>query len=81
MNSNKDDFKNIIEEEMPRNSHSIDFRKNVLIPFLSGIVGCGVVIGTCFGIPAIKNFLVSHTSDSKVEVLDNDNASGEVIVE
>ena len=30
------------------------FGKSVLIPFVSGVVGCSVVIGTCFGIPSIR---------------------------
>ena len=34
------------------------FGKTVLIPFASGIVGCSLVLGTCFGIPSIKEKLV-----------------------
>lgn len=39
-----------------------DFSKTVLIPFISGIVGCSVVIGTCFGIPSIKSKLLANTT-------------------
>ena len=34
------------------------FGKNVLLPFFSGIVGCSLVIGTCFGVPSIKEKLI-----------------------
>ena len=44
------------------------FGKTVLLPFLSGIVGCSVVIGTCFGVPSIKNKLIGETkSNSTVQ--------------
>lgn len=38
-----------------RKTHS--FGKSVLIPFLSGVLGTTLVIGTCFGVPTIKNKL------------------------
>lgn len=39
-----------------------DFGKTVLVPFISGIVGCAVVVGTCFGIPSIKSKLLNTTT-------------------
>lgn len=42
------------------------FGKNVLIPFFSGVVGCAVVLGTCFGIPSIREQLL-HTNFSTIE--------------
>ena len=33
----------------------IGFGKSILLPFFSGIVGCVVVLGTCFGIPSIRS--------------------------
>ena len=41
------------------------FGKNVLIPFCSGVVGCAIVIGTCFGVPSIKSKLLD-TNESGV---------------
>jgi len=43
---------------------STGFGKSVLIPFISGVVGCSVVIGTCFGIPSIKSKLVGNTTSN-----------------
>ena len=37
------------------------FGKSVLLPFISGAVGCSIVIGTCFGIPSIKTKLIGNT--------------------
>ena len=33
------------------------FGKQVVVPFVSGVVGAGVVIGTCFGVPSIRDNL------------------------
>ncbi len=40
------------------------FGKSVLLPFVSGVVGCSVVIGTCFGVPSIKNKIMGSTNSS-----------------
>lgn len=39
------------------------FGKSVLVPFISGVVGCSIVIGTCFGIPSIKSKILGNTSN------------------
>ena len=36
------------------------FGKSILLPFFSGIVGCSLVIGTCFGVPSIKEKLIGN---------------------
>ena len=40
------------------------FGKSVIIPFVSGILGCSVVIGTCFGVPSIRNKIIGSSSSS-----------------
>lgn len=40
------------------------FGRNILLPFISGVVGCTVVIGTCFGIPSIRTKLIGNPSIS-----------------
>lgn len=47
------------------NNKNNSFGKNVLLPFFSGIIGCSIVIGTCFGVPSIKEKLVG-TNNSTV---------------
>ena len=44
--------------------NSSGFGKSVLLPFVSGVVGCSVVIGTCFGIPSIKTKLLGNINTS-----------------
>lgn len=40
------------------------FGKSVLIPFFSGILGTSLVIGTCFGVPSIKDKIISTNNTS-----------------
>ena len=57
---NDNEFKNVITH--PNNNNS--FGKNVAIPFISGILGCSLVLGTCFGVPSIKQKIFSGTNSS-----------------
>ena len=38
------------------------FGKTILLPFFSGIAGCALVIGTCFGVPSIKEKLIGENT-------------------
>lgn len=44
----------------------LGFGKSVVLPFFSGVVGCTLVIGTCFGVPSIKEKILNNTSISTV---------------
>lgn len=35
------------------------FGKTVALPFLCGVLGAGIVVGSCFGIPSVRNTLLS----------------------
>ena len=41
---------------------SSGFGKTILLPFISGIAGCALVIGTCFGVPSIKEKIIGGTT-------------------
>lgn len=41
---------------------SSGFGKTILLPFISGIAGCALVIGTCFGVPSIKEKIIGETT-------------------
>ena len=43
-------------------NHSSGFGKTILLPFISGITGCALVIGTCFGVPSIKEKIIGETT-------------------
>ena len=38
------------------------FTRNILLPFICGATGCAVVIGTCFGVPSIKEKILNTNS-------------------
>lgn len=50
---------NSFKKSTLRSSHGGGFGKTVFIPFLSGIIGATLVIGTCFSVPSIKNKLLT----------------------
>lgn len=50
------------------------FGKQVVIPFVSGIVGAGVVIGTCFGVPSIRENLFTF-NNSVINTNQNNTSS------
>lgn len=63
-NNNNHNFKTVNNtnnydhyEKSERKNTKIGFGKSVVLPFISGILGCSLVIGTCFGIPSIKSKL------------------------
>ena len=74
MEENKNNFKNA-SNNYSKEKHSGSFRKNVVVPFFSGILGCTLVLGTCFGIPSIKQKLVG--TSSSVSTMTNPYTSSE----
>ena len=40
------------------------FGKQVVVPFISGVVGAGVIVGTCFGVPSIRESLFQITTNN-----------------
>ena len=56
-------FKNIIDNTTEKKS-SYGFKNRVFVPFLSGVLGCSLVIGTCFGVPQIKSKILGTTTTS-----------------
>lgn len=55
------EFKNITETKSEKRNSS-GFKNRVFVPFLSGVLGCSLVIGTCFGVPQIKSKILGTTS-------------------
>ena len=54
------------------------FGKTVLVPFVSGVVGCAVVVGTCFGIPSIRTKLLGSFTPSTSTNSSTSDVSGYV---
>ncbi len=40
------------------------FGRTILVPFFSGVVGCAVVVGTCFGVPSIREKILNNNVSS-----------------
>ncbi len=55
----------------------LGFGRGFLIPFASGILGCSIVIGTCFGVPSIRNSILG-TENSNSSSSSNSQNSGYV---
>lgn len=66
-----------ISNEKDSKNHSC-FGKTILLPFFSGVVGCAVVVGACFGIPSIRQNILGTGSSyaQSVESTSNSNSSG-----
>lgn len=71
-NNNKPNYKPIKQE---KKEISNSFGKNVIFPFVSGILGATLVVGTCFGVPSIKNKLIDTTSSSNNNTLHPSSSS------
>lgn len=54
------------------------FGKTVAIPFLSGVLGAGIVLGTCFGVPGIRNALLKTESNDSVSTSTTSTSSGQI---
>ncbi len=63
--NNENDFNfsndNSFRKSSIKSYSSSGFGKSVFVPFISGIVGATLVIGTCFGVPTIKTKLMGET--------------------
>lgn len=59
MDLNNNDFE-VFSQNSSTSNKKNNLVKTVFVPFLSGMLGCSLVIGTCFGVPSIKNKLVGE---------------------
>ena len=57
-------YKTIYEAES-KTKTKIGFGRGFLLPFTSGVLGCLVVIGTCFGVPSIKSKLLGTSDETQ----------------
>lgn len=77
MDENESRFEVISSKTSKANfKQSNGFGKTILLPFFSGIIGCSLVIGTCFGVPSIKEKLIGETETSSTVQTSTSTASG-----
>lgn len=61
-NENEFNFSSNNSFRKSSNKHSNgSFGKSVIVPFISGIVGATLVVGTCFSVPSIKQKLINSS--------------------
>ena len=81
MNENENSFKAVTSDNTSskknKKNNNIGFGKSVLLPFCSGVIGCAVVLGTCLGVPSIKNSLINNFSEKYNNISPN-NETGYV---
>ena len=74
-NNNNLNNENVIETTSysyrPIKNKKTSFGKSVLLPFASGVLGAILVIGTCFGVPSIKENLIG----TNTKIIPNNSTS------
>ena len=75
--SNPGTYKTVyeIDNKPKKKSH---FGKTIVLPFVSGVVGCAVVIGTCFGVPSIREQIMGTGASSSSSSSSSSQSSGYV---
>ena len=59
-------FRNVVNS-----SSKGSFRSSVFVPFISGVLGCSLVLGTCFGVPNIREKIVGGSNSTNPTSYEN----------
>ena len=78
MNENEKAYRKVNDFYTKDKKESNSFGKSVFVPFLSGVLGSVLVVGTCFGVPSIKNSLFTSTTTTSSTSANTNNSSGPV---
>lgn len=54
---------------------------NIVVPFISGVVGASLVLGVCFGVPDVKNKLITTLQPVNVETSTSNSAVSKDLVD
>ena len=55
----ENEFRNVINKKQ-----NGSFGKSVVVPFISGVLGCSLVLGTCFGVPNIREKIIGENNST-----------------
>lgn len=67
---------NMPNDSKDKKINTNSFSKSILVPFISGVLGATIVIGTCFGIPQIRNTILgTFVTTSTSQMPNNSNGS------
>ena len=68
------EFKAVKQSEKKQKGQS-NFGKSVAVPFLSGVLGATLVLGTCLGVPEIRSNIVGENNNNNNSVSTSTSAS------
>ena len=66
---------NVKTVKVKKEKANLGFGRGFLVPFISGVLGCSVVIGTCFGVPSIRDYLLDNSKMSSNSTSSTSNLS------
>ena len=66
---------NVKTVKVKKEKANLGFGRGFLVPFISGVLGCSVVIGTCFGVPSIRDYLLDNSKMSSNNASSTSNLS------
>lgn len=49
------------------------FGRSVFLPFISGILGCSVMLGTCLGVPSFRSLIIKNINGSEISSSNNNS--------
>ena len=55
----ENEFRNVVN-----NNSNGTFKRSIFVPFVSGALGCSLVLGTCFGVPNIREKIVGKSNSN-----------------
>lgn len=68
--SDHEDFYNKFNINSPKKHN---FKSNVFVPFISGVLGASLVMGLTFGVPNIRKTLIPNTNTESSYSNENSN--------
>ena len=69
---------NVKTVKVKKEKTNLGFGRGFLVPFISGVLGCSVVIGTCFGVPSVRDYLLGNSKMSSNNTSSNNLSTGYV---
>lgn len=72
-------------ENFNKNFKQSNFENNerktskIITPFLSGVVGAGLVMGLCLGVPDVKAKLFNNSNTNNIETSLSSNVSSDLV--
>ena len=62
----ENEFRNVINKKQ-----NCSLGKSVVVPFISGVLGCSLVLGTCFGVPNIREKIIGENNSTNSTSYEN----------